>query len=375
MSSLRRVGLSLVVVGGLWSCQEKAPDTPTPLPDPGLSWQASDAFLYGNKIQLNSYADSSRIILAGSQTTSIAPGESRPGTDTTFVHYSGQAQPYGNTYQRPAIGSQLLAFANTSTVNLVSVASPVANYSNAVVRMKDVDPDFADFNLVPYSVGDCMAINQQQQVLIPYSNYDRSYQTPVIDGNTLHLALVSTVIAPTSGYVSVRSVLPIHIPNTGQVSNLVAQGNYLFVATYGGGGAYRIAPNGSYQQTYPYSILRFFVGNGTLYGLTYANTQSLKLIASTDQGVSWKVLTDQLPADYQSLQIRQVNNQLIAWYNSQLFQLTITPTKLTAVELDNTGLYGNQITSVATFRNTVYVSTLSGVFTKPVRTFLTPKKV
>ncbi|NID13127.1 hypothetical protein [Fibrivirga algicola] len=113
--------------------------------------------------------------------------------------------------------------------------------------------------------------------------------------------------------------------------------------------------------------------NGTVYGVTTANTGTLKLAKSTDQGATWSIIIDQLPDAYRTFTYKTVGDKLIAAYNSQLFQLTITPTTLSTVELDNTGLYGNRITSVAQFRNTVYVSTLSGVFTKPVRTFLTTK--
>ncbi len=42
-------------------------------------------------------------------------------------------------------------------------------------------------------------------------------------------------------------------------------------------------------------------------------------------------------------------------------------------ELVNDGLAGNQITSVCRFRDRVYVTTLSGVFYKPYRDFLTFK--
>ena len=215
----------VLVVGGLSACKQSTIIDPAAPIDPGLTWQARPDFIYGDKVQLNSYADSSLIILAGSQTTSILPNKAASKTDTSFTHYGGLAQPNGETYQRPAITSKLIAFAHSDYINIASVASPVTNYSNSYVRLRDLDPDFAQTALVPAFAGDCMAVNQQQQILMPYYKYD-----------------------------------------------------------------------------------------------------------------------------------------------------PITPSSVTATELDNTGLAGNQITSVAAFRNTVYVSTLSGVFTKPVRTFLTPKK-
>lgn len=374
MSALRRLCLSFLVVGCLSSCKEKAPDTPTPLPDPGLSWQLNEDFLFDRKIQLTSYADSNLIMLAGSQTTAIAPGQSRPMTDTTFVHYSGQAQPNGRTDYRPLLHPSFIGFVINDFISLIPTASPVQSSVNAIVRFPALDPDFASFDLIPAATGETMVANSQNQLIIPYRRYDRSYSTPVINGNLVNIALVSVnVPSPPSIQLTTASTKLIEIPGGNFLRALSNVGNYFLVSA--SNGTYRISPDGSYQKTYPYSFLNFFTFNGTVYGVTTANTSTLKLAASADQGNTWSILVDQLPDAYRLFNYKTVNNQLIATYNSQLFQLTITPTTLSTIELDNTGLYGNKITSVAKFRNTVYVSTLSGVFTKPVRTFLTPKKV
>ncbi|RYF70945.1 MAG: hypothetical protein EOO39_14815 [Cytophagaceae bacterium] len=356
-----------------WSCKEKVIDTPTPVPDPGLTWQLNDDFLFDRKNQLTSYADSNLIMLSGSQTTAIAPGSERPKTDTTFIHYGGQAQPNGRTDYRPLLHPSFIGFIFNDFVSIIPTASPVQSYVNTVVRFPALDPDFANFDLIPASNGETIVANNQNQLIVPYRRYDRSYNTPVINGGLINIALI-TVNVPSPPYIQLKTdnTKIIDLPSGNFLYAISSIGRYFLVSA--GSGTYRILPDGSYQKTYPYSFLNLFTFKGVVYGITTANTGTLKLAASTDQGNTWSILVDQLPDAYRLFNYKTVNNQLIATYNSQLFQLTITPTTLSTVELDNTGLYGNKITSVAQFRNTVYVSTLSGVFTKPVRTFLTPKK-
>ncbi|MEZ0484804.1 hypothetical protein [Fibrella aquatica] len=365
--------LLLLISFCIWSCKEKVIDVPAPLPDPGLTWQVNEDFLFDRKIQLNSYADSSKIMLAGSQTTAIAPGQSRPGPDTIFVHYGGQAQPNGRTDYRPLLHPSFIGFIVNDFVNLIPTASPVQSYVNLVVRLPALDPDFASFDVLPAAIGETMVANDQNQVIVPYRRYDRSYNTPVIDGRLTNIALIS-VDVPRAPNVQLKTADTklISFPGGNFLQAVSSIGSYFLVST--SNGTYRISPDGSYQKTYPYSFQNLFTFKGTVYGITAANTSTLKLAASTDQGNTWSIIVDQLPNEYRFLTYKTVGDQLIATYNGQLFQLIITPTTLSVVELDNTGLYGNKITSVAQFRNTVYVSTLSGVFTKPVRTFLTQKK-
>ncbi|MBO0951605.1 hypothetical protein [Fibrella forsythiae] len=374
MSPLRRVGLLLVAVGCLWSCKEKAPDTPTPLPDPGLTWQVHEDFLFDRKIQLASYADSAIIILSGNRTTAIAPDpDRRSTTDTTFVHFGGQAENNGRTDYRPLLHSTFFGFLYEGFVNLVPTTDPVLNYSNARLIMNQLDADFASFATLPVDMGETMAANQQNQFIVPYNVYDRRYATPVIDGNQTCLLLVSVTV-PKAPYVAltIAKTQKIVLPASSGLRSVQRIGNNFIVSL--SSGTYRIKPDGTYLKTYPYSLIRQFTTNETVYGLTNGGAGSLQLVASTDQGNTWQTIATDLPTNYSLLSYKQVQNQVIGVYNSQLFQLTITPTTLSTTELDNTGLYGNKITSVATYRNTVYVSTLSGVFTKPVRTFLTPKK-
>jgi hypothetical protein len=374
MRSVNRISQCLFFIVGLVACRERAADLPQPLPDPGITWQLHDDFLFDEKNQLSSYADSSRIILAGTRATSIAPGDNRPATDTNFVHYGGGAHPNGRTDYRPLLTPTFIAFLYTSHVNILPTASPVLSGGNVPVYMTELDKDFAQFAVLPIGDGETMVANQRNQLVIPYSRYLRSYNTPVIDGNRFYIALVDVdYYSPNSVSLDVKKSRIVEVPTGGFPASINSIGDY-FIVSSRNGSTYRIAPDGSLTQTYPYPMFRQFTYKGTVYGMTYDAGNTLKLVASTDQGATWSVVLSQLPSDFYRLTYKVINNVLIGTYYSQLFRIDLTANSLTSTELDNTNLRGNYITSVAAFRNTVYVSTLSGVFTKPIRTFLTPLK-
>jgi len=68
------------------------------------------------------------------------------------------------------------------------------------------------------------------------------------------------------------------------------------------------------------------------------------------------------------------NGLLIATYNDQMFKVELSEKELKLIELDNSGLDGNKITSIARFRDKIYLTTLSGVFYRGEDKFLTYKQ-
>ena len=362
----------LLLVGLISACKPEKIDGQL-IPDPGLTWQPHPDFIFDRKVQLTSYADSNIIILSGIGTTAIAPDpDSRSKTDTTFEHFGGQAKNNGRTDYRPLLHPNFFGFLFNDLVYIVSTREPVTSTPNGTadrVILSQLDPDFASFYTLPVWGGETMAANKQDQFIVPYTVYDRSSATPVVSQTEIRLMLVSlNVKKEPFGGVKVARTQKITLPGSGIIGSIQSIGPNFIVST--GSGTYRIKPDGSVAKTYSGGFRRQFTFSKTTYGLSGST-----FWASTDQGESWSTFASNVPPDYSRASCKQVGNQLIAYLNSQLFQLNITPTMLTAIELDNTGLEDNQITSIAQFRNTAYISTMSGVFTKPVRTFLMPKLV
>lgn len=376
---MRRFSYFLLLLLLVTACKERLIEVPEPKPDPAQSWQVHPDFLFDRKVQLNSYGDDKVGILVGSLTTSVAPNsDASSATDSTFVHYGGQATPDGSTTYQPLVHPRYIGFVYSNFIKLISTANPINGYTGTTVNLAAADKDFASFELINYAVGESFVSNQRNQLLIAYRTYDRSYNTPVLSGD-LKFALISLAVEQTSpsapSVLSTKQVQTLPSINSSFVLNMGSVSDYFVVSTTNG--VYRISPDGTYQKTYSWPMLRVFTYNNVLYGITqeYSNgSTDYKLVTSTDAGLTWNTLASKLNSSYGFLKYKQVGDQLIAMYNNQLFQLRVEPNALVAKQLDDAGLYGNRITSVMKFRNTVYVSTLSGVFTKPWQTFLTEKK-
>jgi hypothetical protein len=76
--------------------------------------------------------------------------------------------------------------------------------------------------------------------------------------------------------------------------------------------------------------------------------------------------------DFLASPCAEVAGKCIQYHGSELRSLDLTEYK--QINLDNTGIQDAWITGVVQYKDTVYVGTLSGVFTKPVARFFDPAK-
>ncbi|MCH7397188.1 hypothetical protein MM236_04270 [Belliella sp. DSM 107340] len=109
------------------------------------------------------------------------------------------------------------------------------------------------------------------------------------------------------------------------------------------------------------------------------HTTILKSYYSTDEGESWSVLSEfSSNVDFGSLDLlrfEEFNGALFGFFNSQIFQISISPSQLMVNELDNSGLESHKITGISSYYkdSLVMVSTRSGAFYKPAEDLLKPK--
>ncbi len=115
-------------------------------------------------------------------------------------------------------------------------------------------------------------------------------------------------------------------------------------------------------------LYRIFKVDGQIFGFGWQ-----EMYTSSD-GLSWTKIADIDPV-FQSINMVEIEGRTIGHRTDQIFLFTIEDNTLSIVELTNEGLEGNQITSVAAFNGKVYVTTLSGVFTKSIEDFFTEKAV
>jgi len=117
----------------------------------------------------------------------------------------------------------------------------------------------------------------------------------------------------------------------------------------------------------PQPIDEFFNFQDTL--LVITNTTN-EIYRSTNDGFNWELWATGF--NDQST-FFQVENDLCFYIYSQLFMIDLESEEI--LEFDNSGLEGHEITSVNQFNDYVWVTTLSGLFYRPVEDFYSLKTV
>ncbi|WP_266204469.1 hypothetical protein [Pontibacter kalidii] len=151
-----------------------------------------------------------------------------------------------------------------------------------------------------------------------------------------------------------------------------ALGNYFYLST--DDGFVRVSEDGKVEPLLADQIVTaVFPPEGSMYAITWNGPQLSTSLYKSATGSSWEQLAN-LRSETKMLSYYPVNDTLLlASYNSQLFKIDMGQ-DMVFRELDNTGLEGHYISSVAKVSDRVYVGTLSGLFTKEVEHLLTYKE-
>ena len=208
-----------------------------------------------------------------------------------------------------------------------------------------------------------MLLNGNNQCLIPYNTY-----IPNSNGVTFNarFCVVEIYRDGQDQILDTLKAVPIPIDsNLGGVLSLnTVDGNFyacLSKATI------RITSDYKVDQVLSNKLVRIFKYRGSLYGVGLN-----QLYRSEDDGVSWTPII-QISDDANLNTFKVIDNELIAFYNDQLLHLTITDNTLEQKEILTDGLEGNKITSISLFKGKIYLTTVSGVFTKDYNKFFTYK--
>ncbi|RNI28684.1 hypothetical protein [Rufibacter latericius] len=349
MKKLLICWLVLLSVG----CHEDEEAAVTPVP-PTVAWQEDERFLFDTKVQTNSYSDGASLYLMGlNSLIKVTQDNGKEVTSRSLLE--GVRNP--TQYKYPISSALTAVVFNESTLICYPTHYPSLQSGKGIL-MTNLDPAFQAFDFVNANQGECMKISPGKVLAVPYRASDG-----------MKVLLVSLEVTPsTTGlYDQVRitgtkvvlissSLVPI------QYMGLHPEGFY--VAT--GGASYLLSPDGNLQKLRDSGLLNVFTYKQNVYGLFNdglhhspdGKTWNFKADISTLNLLSYTSLHDTL---------------LLGTFNDQVFQLRIKPTSINMLELQNEGLKGNKITSVALFGHKVYITTLSGVFVKDEKDLLTYK--
>ena len=264
---------------------------------------------------------------------------------------------------RLPFGRDFFAYPYTDTSLIICRNREPLN-SEFYFNLRRFDPAARRFDTHFFNLSKCMAINQNNYLLVPYENKRPDNAFTFVLAAVQPGALGS---GPIKAYVG-----PVVIPRPSfsgaYLRYLVAIDDY-FLASFGDGGIYKIKQDGTFRQVYGASTVdAIYKWNNTLYGpIEYG-----EIVTSTDNGETW-VKSSGTPQQFTLASYYAVKDSLVCVHINSLYSLRWSGARYSLRPLKNDGLERATITGVEYLRDTVYVATTSGLFTRPVKAFFANK--
>jgi len=310
-------------------------------------WKEHVKFQDLDKIKTNLFKTSESLCLYG-------PGFlSKIYTDNSVKHYA-VSSTFGKLDKFPICNDYFLAFGE-STVYFFATELPVSWQRKAFIEMYDFDLDFANFYTSFSPCEEVAAINEINQCLFAYKNKDR-------DCN-LCIVTIEDISIDESPRLETTETLKLDIDG-GYPQLIKAHKNSFFISNTNA--TYKINEQGDYKKVLDHVFMTMFSHNEIL----YATTEFDKLFISNDDGESWKIY-ENYPRDLVLSEYYDIGDSLIAVskVNSSIYSLNLNGTNYSYRELNCDGLEGNYLTSISEFKDSVYVTSLTGVFYKSQEDF------
>jgi hypothetical protein len=272
-----------------------------------------------------------------------------------------------NLIERLPINSQVYIDFQSPTNSYLLIRpneSPIDGASMAYIDLLEYDSTFTEFKTNYLVNTEIAALSEDNQVLIAYNSTEGR-----------KLALIKPVF-PLVGYPSIASVHIIVINDNNQSINSgppysINNHFYIELANLTESALYRIDSLGQCSKATDVSngILELFEYNGTL----YATEDFEWLYISNDDGLTWTKQSN-FPRDFILAKYHQVGDSLVGNTGSaNLFTLKFDGANWKARFLENKGIEGQVITSVLDYGDSVYISTLGGLFSKSLESFFVTK--
>ncbi|WP_139325495.1 hypothetical protein [Belliella pelovolcani] len=270
--------------------------------------------------------------------------------------------------------------------SLTKPMNPVTAMGGLEIKGEDIDPEFRQFSTLGSSRGNTISLNEDYLFL--------AYEVKNNNARPLKFALIE-LKENTEGIgvgVEVVSIQTIDAPQRedlvgNQFLSVISVNDGFIVTTFFSLFKWRF--DGTIKEFERDPIDRdgferyttsFLINDPNTNVILCAETSTfLDSYYSTDNGETWDILRNFVSnVDFVTLDILNFYNfkgNLYGTYNSQIFQISISPNQLIVNELDNSGLVGNKITGISSYHkdSLVMVSTRSGAFYKPSADFLKPK--
>jgi len=327
----------------------------TIIPADTAVWEEEKNFTLDQRAQLNSYADGDQLLLLGLNSLHRMTDLSGTAIRANVPGLSNAA-----TYKFPIVSNAIAVAATESIVFLYPTHYP--NYNSRLpINLKQIDPFFEAFTFMPASEGESIKISGNNVCLIPYRaqggqrvlRITYAIQKNTVRDNPDALSIVRTEIVDIPTFDAQRFLLFEEFNNRFYLSD--------------DKNLWSIAESGEAIRLLQKPVAKMFKLKNELFTIAPDG------FYSSTNGTSWNrigfVSNNMTLVNYTTLN----DTLLIGYRNDQLFRIKLEPGSKT-VELANAGMEGHWITSVSLFKDRVYLTTLSGVFTKNLSDFIKLKE-
>lgn len=352
LGGINKVFFAAVIAALVASCN----DEPDIIEEPETSsWQEEANFQFELKNQYNSFANEEGMYLLGRNTiTSVERQGDQLAYESAILWLN-----YNLNHKMP-LNDRVFVTANDRVVRFAATQDPVLAHSDFYLRMEEYDPNFLGFEFPGFDFGEAMGIDDVNRVLIPYVVND-----PETALTERKLLLVQLDVIHDLGSDRIDTLSTRILPSMSPVIALHEWRNEFYVTH--SQGTFQVSETGDIRSiSVNVPLYKMFVVDDILFGI-----YDTQIYASTD-GLNWS------PAgsgeNLRLVTYQQVGDFSIGFYFSQLFLFEREGNDVEIIELSNEGLEGHKITSVSFFDDMAYVTTLSGVFKKPIDQFDIPRE-
>lgn len=348
----------------LFSCKKDIEEIEA---DPVVAWKVHDQFLHYNRYIANLYSATDKLQVLGMDFLSTISME---GGREKVIHYPHYFKNV--SHHKHPISSRIFGGTDGNYLHLRSVNNPLHSGTYLALDVAKLDPQFRGFSLAAMKLNESFAISENHVALVPYT-----YLNEDTGRHGLRYLLVKLAVE-TNHFGDDRIVLEETLVLTpaevgGKVLHMRSHGNNFYVGT--DWGFYKITEDGEINYQMPKEVgVTSFEHKGNIYSIVSNwEKQTVSLMRSiSDQTWSLDAQLTDAPGRLSYYAIS--DDLLLASYYSQIFTIELGIDKLLIRELDNTGLEGHFITSIAKVGSKVYIGTQSGLFSKEAEHLLTYKE-
>lgn len=342
-------------------------------------WTRDDYFQYGHAEQMSSYSTGDNLYLQGNLFTAQGPSPLEDiGPNERVTYAIGSNHDYD--HRKLPLSREILVNYDVNGygwLHFAATDNPVLSRTERPFAISAHDTAFVEFEFNMYWQGECMGLSDDGRALVPY--YVHSDAPATGAQRELRLALITVPIDTAYAYGTQLGPPEMEVVRLDQDVYRTLFGPYAvdegFVAS-DRLGIYRIGYDGSAKRVSEAPIDKFVTAGELVYGIgdrpPGQGALAADIYVSDDGGRSWRWAAE-FDRQLILLNYDEVDGRVVGYRRDQLFTFDFQTGE--GFELDNAGLGGASITSVVAHDSLAYVTTLSGVFEKPLPDFWTAREV